>query len=104
MTPRQIKEQLYQAASERNAQLALAAAVAFAKQGLWTSTPHYDPIEPDGSEVALIARRPGTCCLCHLEFKAGTPIRWRSRVDCHQDCWNDKFSAAPESPDGRYQS
>lgn len=92
MTPREIKELLYKAASTNNAALALTAAQAFRQQNLWTSTPHYVPIEPDGSEVLLNAKRPGTCVLCHREFKAGETIRWRSRVDCHAECWNRNFA------------
>lgn len=91
MTPREVKDALYDAAVKNDEVLALLAAREFHHQKLWTSTPHYDPIEPDGTEKLIRAARPGTCCLCHTEFRAGTDIRWRSRVDCHVDCWNKKF-------------
>jgi hypothetical protein len=92
MTPREIKEALYTAAERNDASLALNAAKSFYNQGLWTSTAHYQPIEPNGTEVSITAKRPGTCVLCHVEFQAGTRIRWRSRVDCHEKCWGSKYN------------
>lgn len=87
MTPREIKELFYEAAETNDAALALKAAKAFKRQGLWTSTAHWNPTQPNGSEVRLVALRPGCCALCHTEFAAGEKIRWRSRVDCHESCW-----------------
>ena len=94
MTPSQIKEAFYKAADTGDASLALSTAVDFRTQGLWTSPSHFEPIEPNGTEVLLIARRPGTCVLCHREFGSGMTIRWRSRVDCHEYCWQEKFPNA----------
>jgi hypothetical protein len=91
MTPREIKDLFYTAADSNDATLALQAAKEFKAQELWTSTAHYIPIEPDGTERRIQARRPGTCVLCHREFSSGEVIRWRSRVDCHEDCWTEKF-------------
>jgi len=95
MTPREIRELINYAATSRDAALALRACQAFTDAGLWTSTPHYVPIEPDGTERLIQAKRPGTCVLCHREFESGAWIRWRSRVDCHAICWDEKF-AEPE--------
>ncbi len=86
-TPREIKELLYSAARNQDAEAALYAAEQFYEQRLWTSTAHYEPIEPDGTEVLIRSKRPGTCVLCHVEFEEGELIRWRSRVDCHAECW-----------------
>jgi len=92
MTPREIKDALYKAARTSNSALALRAAKEFTEQNLWTSTPHWLPIEPDGTEVLLTAKRPGTCVLCCVEFGVGERIRWRSRVDCHATCWDKVFA------------
>lgn len=94
MTPREVKELFYEAAHKNDAALALKAAQEFKRQGLWTSTAHYSPTEPDGTEVKLKARKPGTCVLCQQEFSPGITIRWRSRVDCHEHCWDQKFKKA----------
>ena len=92
MTPREIKEQIYLGVELDDPDLVFAAAKEFYAQGLWTSTAHYDPIEPNGTESLIRARRPGTCSLCHREFAAGQLIRWRSRVDCHAACWDKQFA------------
>lgn len=104
LTPRQIKEAFYKAAETDDAALALAAAHQFKNQKLWTSTPHYEPIEPDGSETLMVSLRPGTCVLCHVEFSTGTQIRWRSRVDCHAECWDRKYQNEEVSALNRKQA
>jgi hypothetical protein len=91
VTPRQIKEQFYKAARTDDAALALRVAKEFMRQHLWTSTAHYAPLEPDGTEQVIFAACPGTCVLCHKEFRAYQEIRWRSRVDCHVGCWDQQF-------------
>ena len=92
MTPREIKDLLYQAAEASDPGLALKAAKEFFRQRLWTSTPHWQPSQPDGTEVELVAKKPGTCAICNREFGVGELIRWRSRVDCHAICWEAKFA------------
>lgn len=92
MTARQIKELLYQAAANDDAALALKAAKVFRDRQLWTSSNHYKPTPPNGTEKLIIATKPGTCVLCDEEFEPGIEIRWRSRVDCHPECWLEKFS------------
>lgn len=87
MTPREIKDALYDAARKNNARAALLAAKEFEKQQLWTSSPHWNPEQPDGTEILLMAGKPGTCAICLREFKAGAILRWRSRVDTHERCW-----------------
>jgi hypothetical protein len=92
MTPRQIKEALYEAAYNNDARLALMAAKAFYEQKLWTSSSHWRPEQPNGTEVLLIAKKPGTCAICGEDFEANTSIRWRSRVDCHAHCWDNLYA------------
>jgi hypothetical protein len=93
MTPREIKDALYKASELRDANMALRAADELRAQKLMTSTSHWSPTEPDGTEIEIVAKKPGTCVFCYVEFKPGETIRWRSRVACHVACWAAKYGS-----------
>lgn len=94
MTPLEVRLTLNDAAVQNNAILALAAAKEFSRQGLWTSTSHFEPIQLNGSEVERKAQFPGMCVVCNKDFPPGTQIRWRSRAAAHVSCWKTWKSAA----------
>lgn len=94
MTPKEIRLALNEAAHTGDLALAMTAAKEFARQGLWTSTAHFQPIQLTGSEVVRTAQFPGMCVVCNKDFPPGTEIRWRSRAAAHIDCWEGVINGA----------
>jgi hypothetical protein len=89
VTPKEVRIALNEAARTNNPTLALSAAKEFSRQGLWTSTSHFQPIQLTGSEVLRTAQFPGMCVVCNRDFPPGTEIRWRSRAAAHTECWDE---------------
>lgn len=58
-------------------------------KNLRPSSAHWEETPPNGSEVLIKhCNKPGVCVICCEDFPAGTALRWRSRVACHEECWD----------------